>query len=238
MSIKKSIPTPLQPNKQITNRNRIREWTIATLNRLAATFRGSQNNYNASQQQAIQTLHKILDIFFKDAGQVGPLDRMIRQSGLFYIMGYDAKTYYELKFNPETRKIQRKLPYFDAMPLIFVIHVDHKGFLALNFHWLNPKFRMFVLQRMVANYPKPFFYDQRIAPMNWNIFANALGPLRTAMVRSKAIRRYSWNRIRRIKGIKINRIPFNLILDCVNYTSPLLIGLTESRLQQMLNLRR
>lgn len=236
-TIKKNVNVPLQPNKRIDNQNRSREFIVATLNRIAQTFRGSQDNYKQSQMQAMTAINKLLNRFFTDRRKVGPLDRIIRYPGLFYLMGYDARTYYQFVRDRTTGRLKRKLPFFDAMPLIFIIQIDRKGFIALNFHWLKPKFRMLVLQRMVVNYPKAFFYDGRIAPMNWKIFANMLGPLRQVMVKG-AVRRYSWDRLRRIKGIKINRIPFNDILDIINFTTPMWVGISEAKVHALWNTKR
>lgn len=41
------------------------------------------------------------------------------------------------------------LPYWDAFPLVFMVHVDSKTFHALNLHYLSPRYRAVLLDRLI-----------------------------------------------------------------------------------------
>ena len=48
-------------------------------------------------------------------------------------------------YNPKHRAT---LPYYDMFPMIMLIGVDNDTFLGLNFHYLNPKLRAILLDRV------------------------------------------------------------------------------------------
>jgi hypothetical protein len=50
-------------------------------------------------------------------------------------------------YNPKHRAT---LPYYDMFPMIMLIGVDNDTFLGLNFHYLNPKLRAILLDRVNA----------------------------------------------------------------------------------------
>ena len=56
----------------------------------------------------------------------------------------DMYCYY---YNPKHRD---KLPYYDRFPMMMLISADQDTFLGLNFHYLRPKFRAILLDRIHA----------------------------------------------------------------------------------------
>ena len=50
-------------------------------------------------------------------------------------------------YNPKHRMT---LPYYDMFPLIMLVGTDKDTFLGLNFHYLNPRFRAILLDRVNA----------------------------------------------------------------------------------------
>ena len=47
-------------------------------------------------------------------------------------------------------KYKQTLPYYDAFPLIMLIGSDKDTFLGCNFHYLNPRFRAILLDKLTA----------------------------------------------------------------------------------------
>ena len=60
----------------------------------------------------------------------------------------DLYAYY---YNPKHRMT---LPYYDQFPLIMLIGYEKETFLGLNFHYLNPKLRAILLDRVTAKVGK------------------------------------------------------------------------------------
>jgi len=60
----------------------------------------------------------------------------------------DLYAYY---YNPKHRMT---LPYYDQFPLIMLIGFEKETFLGLNFHYLNPKLRAILLDRVTAKVGK------------------------------------------------------------------------------------
>jgi len=51
-------------------------------------------------------------------------------------------------------KYKKTLPYYDAFPLIMLIGSDKDTFLGCNFHYLNPRFRAILLDKLTAKVGK------------------------------------------------------------------------------------
>ena len=51
-------------------------------------------------------------------------------------------------------KYKKTLPYYDAFPLIMLIGSDKETFLGCNFHYLNPRFRAILLDKLNAKVGK------------------------------------------------------------------------------------
>ncbi len=55
------------------------------------------------------------------------------------------------------------LPYYDQFPLIMLIGYEKDTFLGLNFHYLNPRLRAILLDRVTANVGQGIIKWQKIA---------------------------------------------------------------------------
>lgn len=58
---------------------------------------------------------------------------------------------YTFAYNPLPES-KAKLPYYDRLPLIFLIEPAKGGFLGINLHYLSPKYRQVLLNRMFESY--------------------------------------------------------------------------------------
>jgi hypothetical protein len=190
------------------------------------------DNYNYSQNAAFNFLKDLVDKLYDTDKPPNTLDNLIRYAGYFYLIGYESKLYGEFVRDRKSGKEKRKLEYYDAMPLVFVIQVDKKGFTAVNFHWMHSKARAMILQRIITAFPTKFFNDEIIRPMTWTIFSNMIGPYRKKYLKM-AVRRYLWSQMKRVKGWKIVRIPNNEMINAINYTSAMWVGINERKVRQM-----
>ena len=64
--------------------------------------------------------------------------------------GYVGRMY-TFVYNPLPES-KAKLPYYDRFPLIFLIEPAKGGFLGINLHYLSPKYRQVLLNRMLESY--------------------------------------------------------------------------------------
>ena len=76
--------------------------------------------------------------FYRESEKINPLVFRKRVS-----LG-DLFCYY---YNPKYKDV---LPYYDMFPMIMLIGVDKDTFLGINFHYLAPKFRAILLDRVTA----------------------------------------------------------------------------------------
>lgn len=56
--------------------------------------------------------------------------------GRFYFFNYDPKH-------------RSTLPFYDEFPLVFAMHFQKNGFLGINFHYLEPRYRVWFINRLV-----------------------------------------------------------------------------------------
>jgi len=83
------------------------------------------------------------DKFYRESpNKVAPLS-LKRRSELGDLFCY----HYEPKY-------KKTLPYYDAFPLIMLIGSDKDTFLGCNFHYLNPRFRAILLDKLTAKIGK------------------------------------------------------------------------------------
>lgn len=54
-------------------------------------------------------------------------------------------------YNPKLKDDPKKLPYYDRAPLIIVLSVDAKGWLGMNFHYLHPLLRAYLLDMLLKD---------------------------------------------------------------------------------------
>jgi len=148
------------------------------------------------------------------------LDFLIKRKGLFYAFQYDA-----IGFRNKT------LPFYDRFPLIFILKVSNKHFVGVNFHWISPKARARILLKLITEYPKTFFNDQRMIPINIKRFLQSIGGNNKRFTKI-AIRVYRFDRLRRMRGLKVLRIPNIDMIGAIQFTSPFFKGitLTDARL--------
>jgi len=76
--------------------------------------------------------------FYRESEKINPLIFRKRIS-----LG-DLFCYY---YNPKYRKI---LPYYDMFPMIMLLSAEKETFLGINFHYLRPKWRAILLDRVTA----------------------------------------------------------------------------------------
>ena len=76
--------------------------------------------------------------FYRESEKINPLIFRKRVS-----LG-DLFCYY---YKPKYRQV---LPYYDMFPMIMLISADKDTFLGINFHYLAPKFRAILLDRVTA----------------------------------------------------------------------------------------
>ena len=62
-------------------------------------------------------------------------------------------------------KYKRTLPYYDRFPLIMLIGADKDTFLGCNFHYLNPRFRAILLDKLTAKIARGIPKWQKISKM-------------------------------------------------------------------------
>lgn len=98
----------------------------------------SKENYQPRSIQArdwllnkMKSLNPSRQALLNDSGRLGD-DTMI---GHMYFYFYDAKT-------------KDKLPYYDRFPLVLPVEQYHDGFLGLNLHYINPKQRIILLDKL------------------------------------------------------------------------------------------
>ena len=63
---------------------------------------------------------------------------------------YDPKHKNTIRRSRKDGKTYPVLPFYDTFPLIMLVSVDNDTFLGLNFHYLNPRFRAILLDRVNA----------------------------------------------------------------------------------------
>ena len=87
--------------------------------------------------------------------------------GKFYMFYYDAQT-------------KDKLPYYDNFPVVMCLKRYSTGFLGLNFHYISPKYRLFLMQALFG-----FINENREKPEDTRIrvfykFVKSISRLRWA----------------------------------------------------------
>ncbi len=89
--------------------------------------------------------------FYRESEKINPLVFRKRVS-----LG-DLFCYY---YNPKYRDV---LPYYDMFPMIMLIGAEKDTFLGINFHYLAPKFRAILLDRVTAKVGKGIINWKKIS---------------------------------------------------------------------------
>ena len=83
--------------------------------------------------------------------------------GDLYCYWYDPKYKDVMRKNRETGQLYPVLPYYDTFPLIMLIGYEKETFLGLNFHYLNPRYRALLLDRVNKKIGKGIVSFDKIA---------------------------------------------------------------------------
>jgi len=92
--------------------------------------------------------------FYREAENKVTIAELKKRANLGDLFAY----YYDPKY-------RNTLPYYDSFPLIMLLGVDpsKETFLGLNFHYLNPKLRAILLDRVTAKIGKGIINWKKIA---------------------------------------------------------------------------
>lgn len=96
------------------------------------------------------------------------------------------------------------LPYYDTFPLVLPLSVDKDSFLGLNFHYISPKFRFFLLDAIKKN-------GRGIHKLNisWQIIASFAGTKSA----QHCLKRYLFSHMRTpLRKIRAEDVPTALLL--------------------------
>ena len=84
----------------------------------------------------------------------------VKQNPVVLKMRANLGDLYCYNYKPKHREV---LPYYDMFPLIMLIGHENDTFLGLNFHYLAPKFRAILLDRVTAKVGKGRINYKKIA---------------------------------------------------------------------------
>jgi len=103
--------------------------------------------------------------FYREAEiKLNPNTLKIRANlGDLYCYNYDPKYKDAMRKDRETGKLYPVLPYYDTFPLIMLIGFEKETFLGLNFHYLNPRYRALLLDRVNKKIGKGIISFDKIA---------------------------------------------------------------------------
>lgn len=98
--------------------------------------------------------------------------------GKMYFYFYDPKT-------------KDKLPYYDTFPLVIPIEMYPDGFLGLNLHYIHPKNRMILLDKLSEYATNKNFDEKTKLRLSYDLLASASKAFET----TPCIKRYLYNHI-------------------------------------------
>jgi hypothetical protein len=184
-------------------------------------FRSSEDRQKQNKRLAYQWIYSKVNDLYNIQEPRSSFDFKITK-GFFYLFNYSSKL-----FN------KNKLDHYDAFPLIFVFDVNKsKGyFSAINFHWINMKYRSIILKKIIAAFPESFLNDEILRPISYDKFKAILGNNINKYI-NYAIRNYRYEQIQNFKGIKVLRINNTEMTDAIKYVSPEYIGISYSQVFQ------
>ena len=128
-----------------------------------SVFDEIKSNPNFSTSNSIEWFRKNIKSLALKPGDPRLLrDRIhikpIPTPGFLYMFAYEAQT--------------EGLPYFDMFPLSFVFRIEKDGFYGINFHYLPPKLRVVLYDKMLANLSNTKFDETTRIKMNWAMLSN------------------------------------------------------------------
>jgi hypothetical protein len=198
-----------------------------TVKQMNEAIRGDGPTFSASVAKAKQWLIDTVKQFRAEPSKQ-VTDYIIKFPGAFYMFYYESKLYNEMNKSGE-----RKLPWYDAYPLILVFEVDKKGFTGLNFHYLPIKQRIMVLRKLMGKYKEKYAGNLLLRPMNWDILKQL-----TAFdkrVRNYAVKRYLWDHLMKIRGLRVVRVKNMDMLNSMFYISPQWVDIKEQKVLRDFN---
>lgn len=122
-----------------------------------------RNNPNFSPENSVEWFRKRVQTLGLKPGD----PRLLRDRtnivqkvipGFVYLFAYEAKT--------ET------LPFYDMFPLSFVFSLERDGFYGINFHYLAPKLRFALYDKMVVNLSNNKMDETTKIRANWALLSN------------------------------------------------------------------
>jgi len=187
----------------------LKKFFDSSIKKIKDTFIGTADaTFEKGKQAAIQWLRDRIDAFRKEPDPKKDInDYVMRYPGTFYMFQYASKLYE-----------QGKLKFYDGYPLILVLELDKIGFLGINFHYLIPKYRALLLDRIMRMYPRQFVQNEILKPMTYDIFISRLGGFKKYI--KPAIKRYLWSHVLKMRGLTVMRIKNNDMLQTLLYRTP------------------
>jgi len=91
-------------------------------------------------------------------------------------------------YNPKTAD---KLPYFDTFPLVIPIEMYPDGFLGLNLHYLHPKYRLILLDKLSSTLSNTRYDEKTKFMINYD----SLKAMSNAFEAKPCIKRYLFSHI-------------------------------------------
>lgn len=109
-------------------------------------------------------------------------------------------------YDPKTKE---KLPYYDSNPLIFPIEMYDDGFLGINLHYLNPFFRVKLMDALWNNLSNDKFDETTKLKISYKI----LKGISEARMFKPCVKRYLNTHVRsRFLRIPVNQWDFSICL--------------------------
>jgi hypothetical protein len=85
----------------------------------------------------------------------------------------DTPTIGKMMFFTYDPKTKDKLPYYDTFPLVIPFSSDKTSFTGINFHYLMPKTRLVLLNKLFETASDERMDDKTTLLVNWNLLKNA-----------------------------------------------------------------
>lgn len=173
----------------------------------------------------VKALEYFRDMAAKARGGGEARDYMMKNNGKgFYFFFYESKLYNE-----------KKLKHYDAYPLILVLDVHKKGFLGINFHWIQNRYRLLIIKHLIHHYTEQFFTDKPFK-INYKRLMTFLGGHKKYV--NYAVRQYSWSQLKRINGVRVSRVsPNSEIINAISYVSPQYINISRTDANKVIKKR-
>ena len=155
-------------------------------------------------QSKVKELNPSRQALFKDTSR----QRINSIIGRMYFYYYDPKT-------------KDSLPYYDRFPLVIPIEQYSDGFLGLNLHYIHPKQRIILLDKL-SEYATDSRYDDRT---KLQLSYALLGAAAKAFEATPCIKRYLYNHVQsRLVEISANEWDIAALLPMENF-----VGATTSK---------